>query len=167
MDTRLTEQVRQAADVLRRARNTVALTGAGVSVASGIPDFRSPGGLWSRSDPMEVASAEALEDNPRGVWEFLLEARRLMDGARPNPAHQALARLESEPKSMAWRLRSRVGDRVKAYLLKIDRQARGPSLRALRREGSAAGFGLDLAPHLERIAGKGEPVVRYRGRLAA
>ncbi len=80
--------------MLCRARHVVAFTGAGISVPSGIPDFRSPGGLWSRYDPWEVASLQALRANPEGVWEFLLEAVGMFGRARPNPAHEALARLE-------------------------------------------------------------------------
>jgi NAD-dependent deacetylase len=71
------------------------LTGAGISVASGIPDFRSPGGLWSRYDPMKVATADALEDDPEAVWTFIMDAIGVMDKARPNPAHLALAELEA------------------------------------------------------------------------
>jgi len=88
------DAVEKAADLWRRSRFAIALTGAGASVASGIPDFRSPTGLWSRYDPMEVATVEALRRRPRKVWEFLLEAARLIGSARPNPAHAALARLE-------------------------------------------------------------------------
>ena len=83
-----------AAELWRRARRPVALTGAGISVPSGIPDFRSPGGLWSRYDPQEVASIQALHFNPLGVWEFLLDAVLIFSRARPNPAHDALAELE-------------------------------------------------------------------------
>ena len=90
MDPRL----QQAADLWRASRHVVALSGAGVSVPSGIPDFRSPGGLWSRFDPAEVASADALQRNPLAVWEFLLDALRLFSAAAPNPAHLAMARLE-------------------------------------------------------------------------
>lgn len=90
------EDCARAAELLRDARQAVAFTGAGISVPSGIPDFRSPGGLWSRFDPMEVASVQALATNPRGVWEFLLDAEQLFHGAQPNAAHLALARMEAD-----------------------------------------------------------------------
>jgi len=88
--------LRKAARLLRQSGHAFALTGAGLSVASGIPDFRSPGGLWSRHDPMEVATAEALRLAPRRVWEFLLDALATLRQAEPNPGHLALARLEKE-----------------------------------------------------------------------
>lgn len=85
-----------AADILRNAQSVVAFTGAGISVPSGIPDFRSPGGLWSKYDPWEVASLQALRVNATGVWTFLLEAVDMFGRARPNAAHESLARLESK-----------------------------------------------------------------------
>jgi NAD-dependent deacetylase len=85
---------RVARDILTSKR-TIALTGAGISVESGIPDFRSPGGLWSRFDPMEYAHIDSFRRNPRKVWEMLKEVFRLISSARPNPAHYALAELES------------------------------------------------------------------------
>ncbi len=84
----------QAASLWRSSRCAIALTGAGISVPSGIPDFRSPKGLWSRFNPDLVASSWALDHDPRAVWEFLLDALRLFSAASPNPAHQALVRLE-------------------------------------------------------------------------
>ena len=89
--------VEQAAAIWEQSRYAVAFTGAGISVPSGIPDFRSPGGLWTRYDPFEVATAQALDNNPRGVWEFMLETVDLLEKAAPNPAHQALADLEQAP----------------------------------------------------------------------
>ncbi|NJB67369.1 NAD-dependent deacetylase [Desulfobaculum xiamenense] len=86
---------REAARILKRTP-AVALTGAGVSVASGIPDFRSPGGLWSRHDPAEVASLQALRTNPAAVWRFMAEAYDMFAAALPNPAHLALAAMERE-----------------------------------------------------------------------
>lgn len=84
----------KAVSILQQARRAVAFTGAGISVASGIPDFRSPGGLWSKYDPFEVASAHALENNPRQVWEFMLDTVDLLGRSQPNAAHLALADLE-------------------------------------------------------------------------
>lgn len=88
------DAVEQIARLWPASGKAIVLTGAGISVASGIPDFRSPGGLWSRYDPMEVATVQALERSPKDVWRFLLDAVAVMAGAKPNPAHLALARLE-------------------------------------------------------------------------
>lgn len=90
--------IEKAAGLLRRSHCAIALTGAGISVASGIPDFRSPGGLWERYDPMAVATTTALARSPRRVWEFLLDAISVIAPARPNGAHLALARLEAAGK---------------------------------------------------------------------
>ena len=59
---------RELAGVIRRHPRVLALTGAGISVASGIPDFRSPGGLWERFDPMEYAHIQAFRRHPAKVW---------------------------------------------------------------------------------------------------
>ncbi|MGA8572464.1 MAG: SIR2 family NAD-dependent protein deacylase [Desulfobaccales bacterium] len=84
-----------AAALLRQGRKAVALTGAGISVESGIPDFRSADGLWSRFDPGEYAHIRALRANPAKVWTMLREMEGLISQARPNPAHLALAELEA------------------------------------------------------------------------
>ncbi|OLN26284.1 NAD-dependent protein deacetylase of SIR2 family [Desulfovibrio sp. DV] len=97
-DAVLEKALDKAAAMIGRAGSVLALTGAGVSVASGIPDFRSPGGLWERHDPMAVATAEALARQPDRVWAFLREVLAMVDAARPNPAHLALARLEAAGK---------------------------------------------------------------------
>ncbi len=89
-----TKTYHEASRAISRARLVLALTGAGISVPSGIPDFRSPGGLWSRFNPEEVASRQALENTPGKVWEFLLEAVQMIHRAKPNPAHISLARME-------------------------------------------------------------------------
>lgn len=99
---RMTDPWRQhiplAAKYIRDARLCVALTGAGISVASGIPDFRSPGGLWSKHNPMQVATLAALRNDPKRVWTFLLDANADFAKAMPNPAHRALAALEADGK---------------------------------------------------------------------
>jgi NAD-dependent deacetylase len=88
------DEIERIARLWPASGKAIALTGAGISVASGIPDFRSPGGLWSRYAPMRVATVDALENDPSGVWEFLLDAVEVMSRAKPNPAHLALAQLE-------------------------------------------------------------------------
>lgn len=86
---------RRARTLLRHSRRAVALTGAGHSTPSGIPDFRSPGtGLWSRIDPMEVASIHSFVRDPHRFFEWFTEMGDQMMSAEPNPAHYALAELE-------------------------------------------------------------------------
>jgi NAD-dependent deacetylase len=87
-------EIRQAVDIVRRARFLIALTGAGISVASGIPDFRSPGGLWERYNPSAFATIDRFREEPERVWEMLLEMIAAVDAASPNAAHRALADLE-------------------------------------------------------------------------
>jgi NAD-dependent deacetylase len=75
-------------------RHIVVLTGAGVSVASGLPTYRGRGGLWNTVDVEGHATASAIEADPSRVWAFFAEIRRQIAGARPNPAHLALAQAE-------------------------------------------------------------------------
>jgi NAD-dependent deacetylase len=87
--------IHQASEDLARSKNAVALTGAGISVESGIPPFRGKGGLWERFDPMEYAHIDAFMKNPAKVWVVLIkEMKGIMDYARPNDAHNGLAGLE-------------------------------------------------------------------------
>jgi NAD-dependent protein deacetylase/lipoamidase len=83
------------AELLRRSASTVVLSGAGVSVPSGIPDFRSPGtGLWENVDPMEVAHIDVFERDPARFWSYYRPRFQSLGDKRPNRAHEALAELE-------------------------------------------------------------------------
>jgi NAD-dependent deacetylase len=82
------------AALIRERQPCVVLTGAGVSTESGIPDFRSPTGLWAEVDPFEVASIQAFRGDPARVWSFYRERIDLLRLAEPNAAHHALAELE-------------------------------------------------------------------------
>jgi NAD-dependent deacetylase len=89
------EQIELLAELVRDARSAVALTGAGISVPSGIPDFRSPQtGLWQKVDPMEVAHIDAFKRDPARFWGFYGERFATLGPKRPNAAHLALAALE-------------------------------------------------------------------------
>ncbi len=88
-------QVERLAELVREARSVVALTGAGISVPSGIPDFRTPGtGLWADVDPMEVAHIDAWRADPERFWRFYGERFAALEDKIPNGAHDALAELE-------------------------------------------------------------------------
>lgn len=83
------------AELIRGSSCTVALTGAGISVPSGIPDFRTPGkGLWEKVDPLEVATIDAFHRDTKRFWDFYRPRFAALGEKRPNPAHEALAELE-------------------------------------------------------------------------
>jgi len=87
--------VQRLAELIRQSRGTVALTGAGISVPSGIPDFRTPEtGLWANVDPMEVAHIDVFERDPARFWSYYRPRFQSLGDKQPNPAHEALAELE-------------------------------------------------------------------------
>jgi NAD-dependent deacetylase len=89
------DAARELAGLIRSSRRVIALTGAGISVPSGIPDFRSPGtGLWENVNPMEVAHIDAFQRDPARFWSFYSQRFQSLADKRPNRAHEALARLE-------------------------------------------------------------------------
>ncbi len=88
-------QANQAAELIVKSRKVVAFTGAGISTESGIPDFRSPGGIWSKYDPEDFTFQKFVTEpqTRRKIWGMLIESGLLIN-AQPNPAHYALAELE-------------------------------------------------------------------------
>jgi NAD-dependent deacetylase len=85
----------ELARLLRESGSAVVLTGAGISVPSGIPDFRSPGtGIWENVDPFEVATIDAFHRDTRRFWDFYRPRFETLSEKRPNPAHEAVAELE-------------------------------------------------------------------------
>ncbi|HEX6457178.1 MAG TPA: NAD-dependent protein deacylase [Solirubrobacterales bacterium] len=88
-------EVERLAELLGQSRRAVALTGAGVSVPSGIPDFRTPEtGLWAKVDPMEVAHISVFERDPERFWSYYRPRFQALGDKEPNRAHEALAELE-------------------------------------------------------------------------
>jgi NAD-dependent deacetylase len=86
--------VERLAELFREHGPAVVLTGAGISTESGIPDFRSPGGLWAQFDPMDYGSIDSFRRDPARVWEFYAPRFGMLAEAEPNAAHLALAELE-------------------------------------------------------------------------
>ncbi len=90
------QKIQQAAKLIKNAKHAVALTGAGISTPSGIPDFRSQGsGLWQSSDAMSVASFWSFVEYPQGFYDWVKPLAKKMMSAQPNAAHLALAELEA------------------------------------------------------------------------
>jgi NAD-dependent deacetylase len=88
--------VERLAKLVRERQPTVVLTGAGVSTESGIPDFRSPTGIWAQYDPMEYATIDAFLADPVKVWDFYGKRLHMLRDAEPNDGHRALVELEEQ-----------------------------------------------------------------------
>ncbi len=144
------QDTRRLAALVREARTVVALTGAGISVPSGIPDFRSPQtGLWSKVDPMEVAHIDAFTRDPARFWRFYAERFATLEGKRPNGAHDALVRME------------RAGVLAGVITQNVDMLHRKAGTRELVEvHGSIATCSCSLCAH-------GMPLARAREALAA
>src|ERR671935_3063166 len=82
------------ARLIEAHRPCVVLSGAGMSTESGIPDFRSPTGIWAQYDPMEVATIDAFRRDPERVWEFYTRRLGVLGEVEPNAGHEAIAELE-------------------------------------------------------------------------
>ena len=90
------EHLDEAITIFNGAKNRVALTGAGISVESGIDDFRSPGGLWSKFSPEEYATLDVFKRNPEKAWKLYRALGKGIIGKKPNTAHRVLASLEEK-----------------------------------------------------------------------
>jgi NAD-dependent deacetylase len=86
--------VKRLAELMREHQPCVVLTGAGISTESGIPDFRSPTGIWRQYDPMEYATIDAFLADPAKVWDFYGKRLAAVSAVEPNDGHRALAELE-------------------------------------------------------------------------
>jgi NAD-dependent deacetylase len=94
--TQATSDALRVAELLSEAEAAVVLTGAGVSVPSGIPDFRTPGkGLWEKVDPMKVAHIDVFRRDPDRFWHFYGDRFATLGDKEPNPAHEIIAELEA------------------------------------------------------------------------
>jgi NAD-dependent deacetylase len=95
VDTPATIIQESLVETLRNAQSVAVLTGSGISAESGVPTFRdAQTGLWASYDPMDLATPDAYQRDPRLVWEWYAWRRELVEGASPNPGHEALAELE-------------------------------------------------------------------------
>jgi NAD-dependent deacetylase len=86
-------QLEALSDMIADARRVVVFTGAGISTESGIPDFRSPGGIWSRMRPIDFSEFVASEEARRESWRRRFEQDPVLRAAQPNRGHRAVAHL--------------------------------------------------------------------------
>jgi NAD-dependent deacetylase len=98
----LSEELRQASDLVCAAQALVCLTGAGISAESGVPTFRGPEGMWRNYRPEDLATPEAFHADPLLVWSWYDWRRSLVAGAEPNAGHRALA--VAQPRIASWLL---------------------------------------------------------------
>ena len=101
MSQRQDESIATLVDWLRCSQNALAFTGAGISTESGIPDFRSPGGIWSRHQPVMYQDFLADAAERRRYWQIRKESVPAFLAARPNAGHEALAALEAAGRLVA------------------------------------------------------------------
>lgn len=88
------KKIQHAAELLLHSKEAIALTGAGISTESGIPDFRSEGGIWDKYKPEIYGNIESFLKNPAKFWEMAQKVAPSLFKAQPNPGHYALAELE-------------------------------------------------------------------------
>jgi NAD-dependent deacetylase len=98
MEENRSRDLERATELVRQSSRIVVFTGAGVSTESGIPDFRSPGGIWDRYQPVEFGEFVASREARRRYWLRSRETYPVLAAAQPNAAHLAIARLEAAGK---------------------------------------------------------------------
>lgn len=91
---RVSHEPGDLAELLAGAEHAIVLTGAGVSTESGIPDFRSAGGIWEKHDPTVVGSLSTFLSQPELFWEFHRPRIDMLEQVQPNPAHLAIAEMQ-------------------------------------------------------------------------
>ncbi len=101
MDRHIALVAEPLADMIEQARRVVVFTGAGISTESGIPDFRSPGGVWSKIKPIYFQDFVADEDQRREAWQRVFSGAAGWVGAAPNAGHRAVAHLVERGKAAA------------------------------------------------------------------
>ncbi|KAJ1017886.1 hypothetical protein NDA13_006502 [Ustilago tritici] len=116
---------------LRQARHPIALAGAGLSAASGIPTFRGAGGLWRQHDALSLATPEAFKRDPNKVWQFYHYRRSVVVSAAPNAAHLTIAKLLMNSNSQLESVRSWIMPNAQSFHL-ITQNVDGLSGRALQ-----------------------------------
>jgi NAD-dependent deacetylase len=92
--TSITDIINTVAKHIKEADKVVFFTGAGISVHSGVPDFRSPGGLWDKYDPYEVSTLRAFKKKPAKVWEFFRDLYENFGDTKPNAAHFCITEIQ-------------------------------------------------------------------------
>lgn len=87
------DDIGRLADMIRESQRIVVFTGAGISTESGIPDFRSPGGLWTKYQPIEFSDFISSEEKRKESWRMKIATERVLKDARPNAGHHSIAEL--------------------------------------------------------------------------
>lgn len=93
----MSDEARRLGELIAGSDSVVVLTGAGISVPSGIPDFRTPGtGIWEKVDPLEVAHIDSFQRDPALFWSFYRERLQALSDIQPNRAHEVLVEMERD-----------------------------------------------------------------------
>jgi NAD-dependent deacetylase len=154
---------------LQRASSVTAFTGAGISAESGVPTFRSVDGIWTKMKPEELASMEGFLRNPKLVWEWYAQRKRIIAGVQPNAGHHALVRMEHRYAQFAIitqnidNLHQRAGSsRVYELHGNIERNY---CMRCGRRFSNSEALSMEVPPHCTSCGGNIRPDVVWFGEM--